>query len=300
MYNLAPEDAYYLDRKPDASNLAYQSVYNMNIAKYQRLINSVLGLRTNQVVYFRKEKQKRHKEFCRSYGNVDKGKSDDEEIIIDMSGTCQQHTKFSVQSASTEQYISIDPEDENSARSAEILSQSQNPLGIYDPATARYMHRKAALPESADAKPAVKYRDTEYQKIQRKTAEFNRHLHQNPHDVDKWIEFVEFQEKAMLVKEKDTSHNEKKGRINQALLDIKLSILEKALEKNPASIDLKKAQLLLGAGIWESPKLAKVSTCIFFHRAPYKPSNFADFTLTFNQFNQFNYPIRPVINTWSN
>ena len=249
MRDLAPEDAYRFDRKPDASNLTYQSIYNKHIARYHRVINSVLGLRANQIINLGKEKQKRHKDGFRYYGkeNIRKQRSD-EEIVIDMSDIGQTaDNKFSVRSVNTEHYISLESQDEQCKNSAQVNSQSQT---------------QGAKKESADVNPAVKYKDTDYQKIQRQTAAFNRHLYDNPHDVDEWIKFVKFQEEAMLIKDKDTSHSEKRGRINQVMLDIKLSILEKALEKNPASIELKKEQLLLGAEIWESSKLAKVWRCI--------------------------------------
>ena len=262
MLNLSPEEAYRIDRKPDANNLTYGCLYAMHIAKYHRVFNSVLGLGLNQVVTIGKGKQHRNRHMSRYFGKEDARKlqgDHDEEIIIDMSPNMpQEHSKFCAPSAHSEQYIAIDLLEEQKHTSPESLFS----LGNGGPSSSNAEISLISEPDELYLK--VKRNETEHQKIQRQVTEFNRYLRENPHDVDKWIQFVNFQDKALLVRNKDTTHAKKKERINQVLLDIKLSIIEKALEKNPASLVLKKHQLLLGAEVWSTSKLVKVSEYLRF------------------------------------
>ena len=265
MFNLSPEDAYRIDRKPDANNLTYGCLYAMHIAKYHRVFNSVLGLGVNQMVTMGKGKQHRDKYMSRYFGKENTRKlqsdHDEEEIIIDMSANMpQEHSKFRVQSTHSEQYIPIDLQEEQKHISPESLSASA--LGMHGPSSSNTKISSVSKPNEVHLE--VRRKETEHQKIQRQVTEFNRYLRENPHDVDKWIQFVNFQDKALLVRDKDTTHVKKKERINQVLLDIKLSIIEKALEKNPASLDLKKLQLLLGAEVWSTSKLGKVNDYLRF------------------------------------
>ena len=161
---------------------------------------------------------------------------DDEEIMIDMSDNRpQEFSKFRVQSTHSEQYIPIDLQEQNHS-SPESLSNKK--FGLYDPSSSSTNISSVSKPN--EVRLEMRRKETEHQKIQCQVTEFNRYLRENPHDVDKWIQFVNFQDKALLVRDKDTTHAKKKERINQVLLDIKLSIIEKALERNPASLDLKK------------------------------------------------------------
>ena len=262
MFNLSPEEAYRIDRKPDANNLIYGCLYAMHIAKYHRVFNSVLGLGVNQVVTVGKGKQHRDRYMSRYFGkeNARTLQGDhDEEIIIDMSTNMpQEHSKFCAQSVYSEEYIAIDLQEEQKHTSPESLFSLDN----YGPSSSNTEISSISEPDELYLK--VKRNETEHQKIQRQVTEFNRYLRENPHDVDKWIQFVNFQDRALLVRDKDATHAKKRERINQVLLDIKLSIIEKALEKNPASLVLKKLQLLLGAEVWSTSKLLKVSEYLRF------------------------------------
>ena len=232
----------------------------MHIAKYHRVFNVALGLETNQMANFGKGKQHKSRYFRKLSMKREKSEQYEKEIVIDMSGKMHQDSsKFCHQTVQSEQFIPI-----NSIESEEDHASLESISGKHS-----YPDQEvSSIPLPDDSHSNVKYKETEYQKIQRQSADFNRYLRENPHDVNKWIEFVHFQDTALLVKDVETAHANKKAKISHVLLDIKLSVVEKALAKNPASLDLKKLQLLLGAEEWSTSKLGKVcslsSTIIYF------------------------------------
>ncbi len=253
---LEPEDAFRIDRKPDPNNLAYQSIYKMHIPKYFHTFNFAFGVPGNRA--FQLGKRKQNKGPQRYFKGAKKfvGDAQTDEIFVEM--TPEKQSGFLKNSVKTEEFMSVTSHSgDNSEPSSEQNERRvYNPLGIYDTATALYVQGK-------DSKQEVEKKtntgSAEYERIQRKTADFNKHLRDNPHDVEKWVEFLEFQHEALRVKAQESAVGEKKGRINKVLVDIKLSIMDKALEKNPADLRLKKLHLQLGADIWETSKLSKVA-----------------------------------------
>ncbi|ELU16786.1 hypothetical protein CAPTEDRAFT_52247, partial [Capitella teleta] len=85
----------------------------------------------------------------------------------------------------------------------------------------------------------------------RQYEEFNRRLREDPTNVDLWLEFVKFQNEFVS----HTADPERQNiRLNQALYEIKSSVLKKALEKNPSSTRLKLVQLEVCRDHWEGDK----------------------------------------------
>lgn len=75
----------------------------------------------------------------------------------------------------------------------------------------------------------------EEQKI--KTQDFNKMLEENPNDIEIWLRFIEFQDDAIIYQPFKNN--------SRSILEKKLSIVEKGLEKNPDSLDLEKMKLFL-------------------------------------------------------
>ncbi len=276
MFDLKPEDAFRLDREPDLNNITYQSVYKLHIAKYHRVGSSVLGMSNSQAISYAQAKHKRHgyKRSDRYYRKDNRKKKkdnlDDDDIVIDMSShSAKTPSRFNQQSVETTYFIPVESEDRKersvpSRNTAERNDPSDpltyNPLGVYDKATSLYIQGKTLdkSGEHSENQSNVVLKEPELHRVQRRTAEYNKHLRENPGDVQKWLEFIDFQEEALLVKEKEKDVQEKKSRIDKVVLEIRISILEKALEKNPASIELKIKQLTLCSEIWDSKRLQKV------------------------------------------
>ena len=171
-------------------------------------------------------------------------------------------SKFTDSSHQHQLYIPLQPDKDPVTKTQ---NPKVNPLGIYDSSTELYIQGKSPAfqtPERAAPTERDIRRQRYQESLKKKNAEFNKHLYDNPEDISKWLEFIDFQDIAVPVKtlqSNETSRNEndrqKKG--NAVVSEIKLSILEKALEKNPNSVLLKTKQLEVGANIWEKDKLNK-------------------------------------------
>jgi hypothetical protein len=85
-------------------------------------------------------------------------------------------------------------------------------------------------------------------KISIQAKDYNEKLRQNPSDENLWLEFVDYQDVAMLnMKFEDDKSSKKtvtssKGNIKM-ISEKKLSILDTALQKNPDSINLSMKKL---------------------------------------------------------
>lgn len=123
-----------------------------------------------------------------------------------------------------------------------------NPLGIYDTSTVLYIQGRRA--EEKEPEPVLVEEDEK----KRMTAQFNEKLRDNPHDVQLWLSFVKFQDTARFVS--SVSEPSAKNLSQQrALVERKMSILEKAIEQNPKSEALVTARLHLAAEFKEASAL---------------------------------------------
>lgn len=93
-------------------------------------------------------------------------------------------------------------------------------------------------------------------------AHMNQKLRENPHDIDLWLMFVELQTSnfSAVTNEENGSHeitipNSNRSMKNKALLERKVSILEKAIQLNPKNVDLGIARMKLLAEFWETSAL---------------------------------------------
>ena len=150
----------------------------------------------------------------------------------------------------------------------------RNPLGIYDASTVLYVQGRRAAEEQQSA-PTV---ETDEELTKRETTLFNEKLRQNPHDIQLWLSFIQFQDKIRFSGSEESLPKEKKhhkvdGKIlfsdlrikvtspsllqnyQKALMERKISILDKALEHNPKSEKLLTAKLRTGAEFREAAAL---------------------------------------------
>lgn len=75
------------------------------------------------------------------------------------------------------------------------------------------------------------------------TPDFMKHLNENKHDIDKWFEFIEYQDKAVNLKISAQIKN-----LSKILFERKMSIFERAISENPQNFRLKIEYLKLKAG----------------------------------------------------
>ncbi|KAI7885758.1 DUF1740-domain-containing protein [Lichtheimia hyalospora FSU 10163] len=105
---------------------------------------------------------------------------------------------------------------------------------------------------SSDEEESDQEGETFDEYVRRRTIEQNRHLDENPNDVDAWLAFIEFQDEASQgvntvgTKANKTSMNE-----------VKMSIFEKAMQNNPMDEKLLLSYLSCGEQIWDTLTLLR-------------------------------------------
>ena len=99
----------------------------------------------------------------------------------------------------------------------------------------------------------------------KKSIELNKLLAESPHEVDSWLELVRCQ--VSEVGSDSLSQGSTPEKLASAIADIQTAVLDRALEKNPASVELKLAQLEVCHGRWEVEKLAAEWKSVVFQHA---------------------------------
>lgn len=136
-------------------------------------------------------------------------------------------------------------------KSAPILPQptETNPLGIYDANTVLFLQGQKAT-TTEESIPV----ETEKDQIMRQTTLFNEKLRKDPHDIQLWKDFIEFQDTARFINdEKESLSKDKPGKSlhQRALLERKISILDKAIGSNPKNEFLINFRLQIAAEYWD-------------------------------------------------
>uniref|UniRef100_A0A8C1WGI8 NRDE-2, necessary for RNA interference, domain containing n=1 Tax=Cyprinus carpio TaxID=7962 RepID=A0A8C1WGI8_CYPCA len=123
-----------------------------------------------------------------------------------------------------------------------------NPLGIYDRGTSLWPEGKGQ-PEVKGDQQDVEAQGSSSTLLSPRVEEFNRKLWENPTDTQLWLDFVHFQVGLQrgIVRKMSL----------RAVLEKKLSFVERAVESNPANVDLKLEKFGLCKELWERTTLQK-------------------------------------------
>ena len=205
-------EAYRKDRQPDVDNLAFQGLYKMDIAVFQSC-NICLGLNGYQKqMYFKegKRKKKRNNADCLRYFAHHEKVHSENDAVSD-----KEEFQHDIETAN---YIPIKSSFNKS--SLEIM----------------------ALPESESETSKVfgnKYY-TDLNKI------YTKELLDDPHDIETWIKFVKHQDEHYIFALGSTKDIE----LKKAITEKKLSVLDKAINKNPTSVELMIMQMNLVNEYW--------------------------------------------------
>ncbi|EGV91916.1 UPF0614 protein C14orf102-like [Cricetulus griseus] len=146
----------------------------------------------------------------------------------------------------------------DSADAATPVATWLNPLGIYDQSTTQWLQGQG--PPEQESKQSDSQQDRESAALKARVEEFNRKVRENPRDTQLWMAFVAFQDEVMKspgLYALEEGEQEKHRKSLKLLLEKKLAVLERAIESNPSSVDLKLAKLQLCAEFWEPSALAK-------------------------------------------
>lgn len=115
-----------------------------------------------------------------------------------------------------------------------------------------------------------KVNETPEMHIMKKVSEYNTQLLANPHNVQLWMEFINFQDEALIwdqllapplsAKAQPTTSNSTRECVHRqgsALIERKIAIFERALQNNPLSEKLLVGHMELVQEIWDTERLVK-------------------------------------------
>lgn len=219
---LPPEKAFRLDNQPDRNNLAFDSIYYLLLPKYDQ--KKCVKSRHLRKLFSKKKTEKRY--FSpKSLGEPEKVNY--LEGVHDMSN------------------VSIGVNRTQRPTLKEFGSRLET---IYDSSTTAYTRGKDISYQNSISGSTATKDDTdlylapessEENEEVSKTEYFNKHLRENPHDIDSWLNFIDFQDEYSIW---DFSQSSKKLQ-DVALGEKKLSIVDKAIELNSTCIALKLKRL---------------------------------------------------------
>ncbi|XP_049754866.1 nuclear exosome regulator NRDE2 isoform X2 [Elephas maximus indicus] len=255
----ATGETFRTDKKPDPANWEYKSLYRGDIARYKRKGDSCLGINPKkQCISWEgapMEKKNSHKHVERYFTKKNVG-------LMSIDGAAVS-SKTEPPSSEAASFIPV----KDSEDVAPSVTTWMNPLGIYDHSTTQWLQGQGPLEQETklpDSQP-----DRENAVLKAKVEEFNRKIRENPQDIELWMAFVAFQDEVMRrpgLYALDEGEQEKRKRSLKLTLEKKLAILERAIESNPSSVDLKLAKLKLCTEFWEPATLVKEwQKLIFLH-----------------------------------
>ncbi|XP_031523773.1 nuclear exosome regulator NRDE2 isoform X2 [Papio anubis] len=251
-------ETFRTDKKPDPANWEYKSLYRGDIARYKRKGDSCLGINPKKqcISWEGTSTEKKHsrKQVERYFTKKSVG-------LMNIDGAAIS-SKTEPPSSEPISFIPVkDLED------AAPVTTWLNPLGIYDQSTTQWLQGQG--PPEQESKQPDTQPDSESAALKAKVEEFNRRVRENPRDTQLWMAFVDFQDEVMKspgLYAIEEGEQEKRKRSLKLILEKKLAILERAIESNQSSVDLKLAKLKLCTEFWEPSTLVKEwQKLIFLH-----------------------------------
>ena len=212
--NLAPEKAFRLHKKPDIANRMYNTLYRLDIALYKVRSNvTCLGLSKHQVIELTEQKGKKKKKMkiVERYWNI----SD-------------------FQAPRSTENISMTPGQKINL--GDVRGYVPLELSCQDVIAKDHSLRRKVEESTAD-------KDSHESETLQKTRELNKILHDNPQDIQTWLALVDFQEE--IVRKEDSvkssftaTGRERRKAATRTIIEKKIAVFEKALQKNPNSVEL--------------------------------------------------------------
>ena len=241
---LKPEAAYHFDKKCDPDNLVYLALERSHIARYKRACHECIGQKATLELKW---------DDGRGFKTSKHGKKD--------GNPARYFHKQAQKEHKTEQV--------NAKSEASTLLPSLAEKGVEssDKEVTEFLSLQALAPEIEEEEgPGLL---TVERHITEQTGQYNKLLLEDPHNVRLWIEFIAFQDRAALWGNtpvsgsmmgegpQDTTGKSEKRRQQMALIERKIAIYEKALEKNPINVELLTGHMFLCQEVWERERVAR-------------------------------------------
>ncbi|XP_014399160.1 PREDICTED: protein NRDE2 homolog [Myotis brandtii] len=252
-------ETFRTDKKPDPANWEYKSLYRGDIARYKRKGDSCLGINPKkQCISWEGAstgKKRAHKHVERYFTKKNVGLMNADGVAVS--------SQTDPPSSAPVSFIPVKDSDDV----APPVTTWLNPLGIYDQSTTQWLQGQG--PSEQESKQPDSQPDREDMLLKARVEEFNRRVRENPRDTQLWMAFVAFQDEVMRspgLYAIEEGEQEKRKRSLKLILEKKLAILERAIDSNPSSVDLKLAKLKLCTEFWEPATLVKEwQKLIFLH-----------------------------------
>ncbi|CAM9975515.1 unnamed protein product [Lampetra planeri] len=267
---------FYQDSKPDIANLQYMSLYRAHVARYRRKGQSCLGLLTGrQAVEWqtpgsgKKHHRKRHG------GGVRDGRYFSPNAVTATAAAMEEEGRTvaprdPAPPPTPGEFLPLKsaPAGGATERAARELV---NPLGVYDDSTTLWLQGKGTEGDGTREQDSsgITALSARERRLRDRVEQLNRAVREDPGDVASWLALARLQDELA----RDASSlllmidggggstggggTEKSRKVaERAVLEKKLSVLERGVESNPSSMALRLARLELGRDLWESGRLA--------------------------------------------
>lgn len=253
-----PTDSpFCIDRRADRANWQYKSLYRGDIARYKRKGGSCLGLdlRTQAVTWIDggPEKKRVDKKAERYFSSSTRQ-------LLQTRGLLALPILSEGSATNSDPYIKLAVCAEEQGSSTQTPESWVNPLGIYDPGTTLWLEGKGQ-PEVKGDQQSTEAQESNSTLLSARVEEFNRNLRENPTDIKLWLDFVHFQDELAFGSGSFSSAGDCDAEMRKmslrAVLEKKLSIMDRAVESNPSDVDLKLEKLRLCKELWEPAVLQK-------------------------------------------
>ena len=227
-------NAFREDKLGDRTNFAGTGTYTGDVAKYKAKVKCPLGrnLKKQRIKALDENPRFFHKVYVKQIRKAKNVLRLTNEVL---------RTKDDLKSDFCKPYLPIkffETEVKAEVVNEEDVHQRSktNPLGLYSAQTENYMRGVGGLGGNEDEV----FQDDE---VEMKRVDFNNRLRQQPHNIELWIEFIDFQDEALQEKVFNDKNSNKKSRKKngeilraKALTERKLAICKSAIEKNTRSI----------------------------------------------------------------
>ncbi|KAJ8411767.1 hypothetical protein AAFF_G00154050 [Aldrovandia affinis] len=252
---------FCIDKKADRANWEYKSLYRADIARYKRKGSSALGLnpKTQSVSWAEpgpggKKRPDRKPERYYSHGA--------RQLLRSAGHPTRPSAPDSGGSLAAAHFIPVPPCTEEAGQAGPQGPSWVNPLGVYDPSTSLWLQGKGPSEheKQREERPPGTAGDASASSQLARVEDFNRRLREDPSDTRTWLEFVRFQDELIGGPGPFSGAEGEAERRRSSLrmtLEKKVAILERAVENNPTSVELKLARLQLCGELWEPAALLK-------------------------------------------